>query len=58
MWKIGYHFYHFKGQLPLATVRNCDNLRMQFYFTTQAVDILYGTLYARGLAYHGTEGSG
>ena len=29
---------------------------MQFYFTTQAVDILYGTLCARGLAYYGTEG--
>ena len=29
---------------------------MQFYFVTQAVDILYGTLRARGLAYYGTEG--
>ena len=26
--KIRYHFYHFKGQLPLATARNCDSLRV------------------------------
>ena len=29
---------------------------MQFYFITQAVAILYGTLCVRGLAYYGTEG--
>ena len=29
---------------------------MQCYFITQAVDILYGTLRARGLADYGTEG--
>ena len=29
---------------------------MQCYFITQAVDILYGTLCARGLADYGTEG--
>ena len=26
--KIRYHFYHFKGQLPLVTARNCDSLRV------------------------------
>ncbi len=26
--RIHYHFYHFKGQLPLATARNCDSLRV------------------------------
>ena len=31
---------------------------MQCNFITQAVDILYGTLRARGLAYYGTEGQG
>ena len=30
---------------------------MQCYFITQAVDILYGTLCVRGLAYYGTEGA-
>ena len=34
----------------------CVCLRMQYYFITQAVDILYGTLCARGLADYGTEG--
>ena len=29
---------------------------MQCYFITQAVDILYGMLCARGLADYGTEG--
>ena len=29
---------------------------MQCYFITQAVDIFYGTLLARGLADYGTEG--
>ncbi len=51
--------YHFKGQLPLVTARKCDSLRVSanaVYFITQAVDILYGTLCARGLAYYGTEG--
>ena len=31
---------------------------MQCYFITQAVDILDDTLYGRGLAYYGTEGTG
>ena len=26
--KIRYHLYHFKGQLPLVTVRDCDSLRV------------------------------
>ena len=26
--KVRYHFYHFKGQLPLETARNCDSLRV------------------------------
>ena len=26
--RIHYHFYHFKGQLPLVTARNCDSLRV------------------------------
>ena len=34
----------------------CVRLRMWFYFITQTVDILYGTLRARGLADYGTEG--
>ena len=29
---------------------------MQYYFITQAVDIFYGMLCARGLADYGTEG--
>ena len=34
----------------------CVCLRMQCYFITQAVGILYDTLCARGLADYGTEG--
>ena len=26
--KIRYHFYHFKGQLPLVFARKCDSLRV------------------------------
>ena len=45
--------YHLKPR-EIAIV--CICLRMQCYFITQAVDILYGTLRVRRLAYYGTKG--
>jgi len=45
--------YHLQ---PRGIAIVCVCLRMQFYFITQAVDILYGTLRDRGLADYGTEG--
>ena len=48
--RANYHLYS-RGNAIV-----CVCLRMQCYFITQAVDILYGTLRARGLADYGTEG--
>ena len=48
--RANYHLYS-RGNAIV-----CVCLRMQCYFITQAVDIFYGTLRARGLAYYGTEG--
>ena len=48
--RANYHLYS-RGNAIV-----CVCLRMQCYFITQAVDILYGMLCAGGLADYGTEG--